>query len=84
MGQDEECSTEPTSTTDHTFVIEEGQSSQSVEDRHGEDTDWLYEYLAKIQDTLQEELVHIEQETDINDITKEGPFEGASPDHFNV
>ena len=28
--------------------------------------------------------MHIEQETDINDITKEGPFEGPSADHFNV
>ena len=59
VGQDEECPIESTSTTDHTFTIEEGQSSHSVDDRHGEDTDWLYEYLAKIQDTLHEELVHI-------------------------
>ena len=84
VGQDEECPIESTSTTDHTFIIEEGQSSHSVDDRHGKDTDWLYEYLANIQDTLHEELLHIEQETDINDITKEGPFEGPSADHFNV
>lgn len=82
--QGEECPIESTCTTDHMFIIEEGQSSHLVDDRHGEDTDWLYEYLAKIQDTLHEELVHIEQETGINDITKEGPFEGPSADHFNI
>ena len=31
VGQDEECPIESTSTTDHTFIIEEGQSSHSVD-----------------------------------------------------
>ena len=42
----------------------------------------MYEYLGKVQDTLEEELVRIEQETDTDDVTKEGPFEGPSAEHF--
>ena len=72
------------STTDNTFIIEQGQNSHSVDDKNGEDADWLCEYLTKIQDTLNEELVHIEQEIDTDDVTKEGPFEGPSAEHFNI
>ena len=80
MGQDENSIE---STTDNTCIIEQRQSSHSEDDKNGEDPDWLYEYLAKIQDTLQDELVHIEQEIDTDDVTREGPiFEGPSVEHF--
>lgn len=70
-------------------MIEQGQSSYSVDERlsptdekNDEDSDWLCEYLTKIQDTLHEELVYIEQEVDIEDVTKGETFEGPSYEDF--
>ena len=53
-------------TTENMCMIEQGQSSYSVDEclsptdeKNDEDSDWLCEYLTKIQDTLHEELVYI-------------------------
>lgn len=81
-------------TTDNTFITGQGGSSCYAEqeehfspqdEKNGEDSDWLYEYLAKIQDTLHEELVHVQQEMSeiyTEDVTKEGTLEGPNFEHF--
>lgn len=56
-------------TTDNTFgITDQGGGScyadqderlSPQDEKNGEDSDWLYDYLAKIQDTLHEELVHV-------------------------
>ena len=53
--------------------------------KNGEDSDWLHEYLAKIQDTFHEELVHVQQEMSeiyTEDVTKEGTLKGPYFEHF--
>ena len=85
VGQEDEGSTGhgEFTVTDNTYIIEQGRTSHSVDERlsptdekNDEDSDWLCEYLTKIQDTLHEELVHIEQDVDAEDVPNGETFEG--------
>ena len=77
---------EPTGLTDKSFIHSMNNEASfspsdstvdsllSEENTKDEESAWLQEYLTKIQDTLHEELVHVEQEASTEEETMEDTF----------
>ena len=85
VGQEDEVSTGhgEFTVTDNTYIIEQGRTSHSLHECLSPTDEKNGEYLTKVQDTLHEELVHIEQDVDTEDVPNGETFEGPSYEDFS-